>query len=166
MRRTKWIVLILLLVVVAAPCVRADSVTFTCTGDNGFGGVCQEAAPTAPDVTFPGPTLEISWYTAANPSPFAVTLPSAWLDTQSYTWFASNDFFFITNLSLQQTLTTAITSTYLPGDVGLSEFGTLTFTPGTVAAPEPSTSAMLLLGVLGLVLVMGKRIARGLPQAT
>jgi len=44
------------------------------------------------------------------------------------------------------------------------ESGTLTFTQGTPAMPEPGTVALMLVGV-GLVFVIRKRIARGLPQA-
>lgn len=156
MRKSSWIILILLLVAIVAPCAQAGSVsvTFTCTGDNGFGGVCQEAAPTAPDVTFQGPTLEITWYTAANPSPIAVTLPSTWLVTDSFSWFASNDSFFIFDKSIPGSVF-GVADTNLPDGAGLSEFGTLTFTPGTggtgpSATPEPGTLLLLGSGLMGI----------------
>jgi len=176
MRKPFWIILAVLLVFIAAPCARADTVTFTCTGDNDDGsstppfyGPCFEAAPTAPNVAFSssGTTLEVSWYTAANPSPIAVTLPGAWTDSQSYSWFASNSSFIVFNdsLPLDPSVDVFPINTNLPSGEGISEFGTLAFTPGTPAVPEPGTSALLLLGI-GFLLVMGKRIARGLPQAS
>jgi PEP-CTERM motif len=182
MRKTLWIVpALLIFATVVAPCVRADTVTFTCTGDNNvenpspppFQGPCVEATPIAPDVTFPGPTLEISWYTAANPNPIDITLPSTSniVDTAVYYWLASNSGFFIFD-SLGNGIGYAAADTTLPADAplpngttGLSETGTLTFTSGSVATPEPGTITLMLIGI-ALVLVMRKRIARGLPRVT
>jgi hypothetical protein len=166
MRKSFWIILTVLLVVIAAPCVQADTVTFTCTGDNNTGGACVEAAPTAPNVTFQGPTLEITWFTAENPSPFAIKLPTDWHDTDSFFWLASNNQFGISDANHPFDFeATAAINTNLPGFGGLSEFGTLGFAPGTVAAPEPGTATLMLLG-LGLALMMRKRIACGLPQVS
>jgi hypothetical protein len=45
-------------------------------------------------------------------------------------------------------------------------FGSVTYgTPGPVTTPEPSSLALILLG-LGALLVMRKRIGQRLPQAT
>lgn len=154
--------------VIVTPRAQADTVTFTCTGDNNnLGGACVEAAPTAPDVTFQGPTLEITWYTAGNPSPFDITLPTDWNDSDSFFWLASNDFFLISDSEHPfDPEPFATINTNLPGFGGLSETGTLSFTPGSVPAPEPGTSALMLLGIGGLVLIMRKRITRSLPQAS
>jgi hypothetical protein len=167
MRNSYCIIFAVLLVVIAAPCPQADTFTFTCTTDgNNPGGACVEAAPTAPNVTFQGPTLEITWYTAGNPSPFDITLPTDWHDTDSFFWIASNNMFGISDGNHPFDIeATAAINTNLPGFGGLSELGTLSFALGAVAAPEPGTSALMLLGI-GLVLMMRKRIARGLPQAT
>jgi hypothetical protein len=181
MPRTMWVILAVLLVTVVAPCARADTVTFTCTGDNNvenpapppFQGPCVEATPIAPDVTFPNPTLEISWYTAGNPSPIDITLPITSDTPANYTWLASNSSFFVFTAT-GSPVASAAADTTLPADAplpngttGLSEFGTLTFAPGSgsVAVPEPGTSALMLLGI-GLVLMMRKRLARGVQQAS
>ena len=157
MRKAMWMILTLLLGAIVAPCARADSVTFTCVATEFVPCV---APPTAPDVTFPSPTLDITW----DSQTFDLTLPSGWLDTDSFSWFASNNLFFIndTSLGLSPPVEASI-NTNSP-DVN-DESGTLTFTPATAATPEPGTSALMLLGI-GLILLVGKRIARGLPQAT
>ena len=138
MRKALWIgTALFLFAAIVTPCAKADSVTFTCTGDNnnstGPGlGPCLEATPTAPDVTFQGPTLEISWYTAANPSPIAVKLMSTWKDTDKYSWLASNSMFFIFDDSILDSFGVSnAADTTLPSGAGLSETGTLMFNPGT-----------------------------------
>jgi hypothetical protein len=66
------------------------------------------------------------------------------------------------------------TTFVFPGDVMLTVSLTLDPTTGnyhvtneeyTITAPEPGAFGLVLLGI-GLVLVMRKRIARGLPQVT
>jgi hypothetical protein len=174
MRRTLWTIPLLLMVItILLPCARADSVTFSCTGDNNnenptpppFYGPCLVAAPTAPDVTFPGPTLVVTWFSQT----FDIALTSTWLDSDSYSWLASNSSFIIfdnTQSGLSVYAYPINTNLSIGGGAvqGLSEFGTLTFTPGTVPAPEPGTGFLMLLGV-GLVLVMGKHIASSLLNA-
>lgn len=147
-------------IMIAAPCSLADTVTFTCVGDNNL-GACQEANPTAPDVTFAGPTLDISWYHQT----FDVTFTnSSWLASDSYSWLASNSGFFISDDSAAgfSAFTTGI-NTNLPNGKGLSEFGTLAFATGTgtgtgpVGAPEPGTLALLFLGVAGVGFMRQRR---------
>jgi hypothetical protein len=154
MRKSLWVISTLLLfVAIVAPCARSGSITvkFTCTGDNNSGGPCLEATPTAPNVTFQGPTLEITWYTAANPSPIAVTLMSTWLATDKYSWLASNDGFFIFDDSHPfDPGVFGAANTYLPGFGGLSETGTLSFGQSS-ATPEPSSLLLFGTSLLGLV---------------
>ena len=85
MRKTMWMIFALLLGAIVAPCARADSVTFTCVATAYVS--CPVAAPTAPNVTFPSPTLDITW----DSQTVDITLLSGWLDTDSYSWFESNN---------------------------------------------------------------------------
>lgn len=93
MRKTMWMILTLLLGAIVAPCARADSVTFACVATEFVS--CTVAAPTAPDVTFPSPTLVITW----DSQTFDLTLLSGWLDTDSFSWFESNEMFIISDIS-------------------------------------------------------------------
>jgi hypothetical protein len=128
-----------------APCARADVGTFTCTGDNNF-GVCKEAIPTAPDVTFPGPTLDISWAAQT----FDITLPGTWLASNSYSWLASNDEFIIFDNSVSTASSVfASINTDTPAG-GLSEFGALAFSAGTGSTPPPTVPEPATLSLLGL----------------
>jgi hypothetical protein len=157
MRKAMWVILTLVLGAIAVPCAHADGVTFTCVPTVFVPCV---AAPTAPNVTFPTPTtLVITW----DGQTFDITLPSGWLDTNTFIWFASNDQFIITDTSLGLSPPAEATINTNSPDVN-DESGTLTFTQGTPAMPEPGTVALMLVGV-GLVFVIRKRIARGLPQA-
>ena len=158
MRKAMWMILTLVLGAIAVPCAHADGVSFTCVPTES--APCTVAAPTAPNVTFPTPTtLVITW----DGQTFDITLPSGWLDTDTFTWFASNDLFFISDTSLGLTPPAEAAINTNSPDVN-DESGTLTFTQGTPAMPEPGTVALMLVGV-GLVFVIRKRIARGLPQA-
>lgn len=152
MPKTMWMILTLLLGAIVAPCARADTVTFTCLD------LCLAAAPTAPDVTFPSPSLVITF----DSQTLDLTLPSGDIDTDAYTWFTSNNFFFIFDE----------TTPGAPGEVvDNSEFvedegGSVVFTPSaTVPTPEPGTVTLMLVGI-GLVLVMRKRIGLCHSQGT
>ena len=163
MRKSLFIIPALFMVAaLVAPCARADSVTFTCVATEFV--PCTVAAPTAPNVTFSssGTTLDITW----DSQKFDITLPSGWLATDSFTWFASNNLFIISNTSLGVSPPVEASINTNSPDVN-DESGALTFTPGTVSTtPEPGTITLMLLGI-GLVwLVMRKRIARGLLQAS
>ena len=168
MRKAMWVILAALLVAVAAPFARADSVTFVCTNDNqnpGDGPPCLVAAPTAPDVTFStsGTTLDITW----NSQTFDITMPGDWNAPDSFGWLSSNGIFLIFDNSHPfDPQPNVPVNDLLPGFNNLSEQGTFSFAAGPVTnAPEPGTSALMLLGI-GLVLVMRKRITRGLQQAS
>ncbi len=164
MRKALWIVpALLVFATVVAPCARADAVTFTCVATEY--SPCTVATPTAPDVTFPSPTLDITW----DSQTFEVTLLSSWLDTDSFSWFESNNLFIINDLS--QPLTPSVynsepinTNSPPVNDQG----GTLSFNSATASAPEPGTFSLMLIGLgsLGLTIVMRKRIAQCLPHAS
>jgi hypothetical protein len=157
MRKAMWMTLALLLGAIVAPCARADGVTFTCMATEFV--PCSVAAPTAPDVTFPSPTLVITW----DSQTFDLTLPSGWLATNSFSWFASNDLFIISDLSLGLSPPVEFPINTNSPDVN-DENGKLTFTGATASTPEPGTITLMLVGI-GLVCVMRKGISRGLPQA-
>jgi len=143
MRKSFWIVLALL-VASSAPVAHADSfsVAFTCTG-------CTGAAPTAGDVTFPSPTLDIMFEGAD----FSITLPSNFAPGDSYSWFSKGfvgDGFSITDGTLG--VPVGVIVPFPPSATGGA--GTVTFS--SVSAPEPSSLALLPLG-FGALLAMRKR---------
>jgi hypothetical protein len=163
MRKSLWIMLAALLVAIAAPSARADSftATFSCSG------TCVGGTPTAPDVTFPAPVIDVTW----NGLLFQITLlydaPSPLDD---FTWTGYNDYYRTT--LLQYIDITDLTTGVTWSSTGIGSFasgkssqatGALAF--AAVATPEPSSYALMLLGV-GLVFVLRKRIGQRLPQAS
>jgi hypothetical protein len=171
-----WIMVTVLCVAVGAPSAHATTYTATFT--------CSDTCISVPTVTdnpvsFPSPTLDFTW----NTNMLDLVLGSPDLPTDTYIWIACPP----------TETTQCVTSTPLPPgwianmnifqiyDVSnsLSSFtslatcpscvsttfdcGTLTFTPE--AAPEPSSVALLLMGV-GLVFAMRKRTGQHLPQAS
>ena len=154
----------LLMVVVAAPNAHADSspVTFTCNAP------CT-SVPTAPSVTFPSPTLDITWDTVN----VDITLNFADAASDSYTWSAQivhdsagpagglefNIFDITTGDSFIGF--PPIILAVSPPDA--SDSGTLSFT-AVAATPEPGSVTLMLAGI-GCLLVLRKRMGQGLPQA-
>jgi len=158
---------LLLLAIIGAPNARGDSYTpvFTCTNcETPFG--FPAAAPTAPDVSFPGPTtLNLSIVNNSNSesATFAVTLPTGDGPDDTYTWFyepfaadsvlPNETLIGITDTTNAQSLT----DTFF-GDPfhGFGGSGTLTFTAVTAATPEPASILFMLFGA-GLIFFMRKR---------
>src|SRR5258707_1117910 len=128
----------------AAPNAHADSYSATFTV-SGF----LVTAPTALDVTFPSPTLDITWLGLA----FTVTLPSSSLFTDSYFWGNSKTCFLdvcstqIEIINLTHPSLASSNGQSVPRSFSVAS-GSLTFT--SVATPEPSSLALMLSGV-GLV---------------
>ena len=161
MRKSFWIFLAALVMAVGAPNAHADTLpaTFTC-------GICVGGTPTAPDVLFPAPVVDVTW----NDLLFHLTLPSSDLATDSYQWSghttSGGGEIFLQDFTIHD-LTNG-TEVNMVHDTGKGviaplDGGTLVF--AAVAAPEPSSYALMLLGV-GLVLVMRKRTGQRLPQAS
>jgi hypothetical protein len=154
MRKALWFIPVLfLLLAIVTPCARADSVTFTCTA------MCLAPVPTAPDVTFPSPTLDITF----DSQTLDLTLSSEDVDTDAFTWFTSNNQFIISDnnvLGFMGTSGVADNSEEVE-----DEGGALLFTPATASTPEPGTVTLMLVGT-GLVLVMRKRIGLCHSQGT
>lgn len=157
MRKSLWIILIVLFAAIGAPNARADSfaASFTCTS------ITCGILPTASDVSFPTPTtINITF---AGEVSISFDLPSADSFHDSYSWAevavsSATPLFTIwdhTTGTIQSTLLPLCTVcgiTYSP-----PESGALAFTAVPVVTPEPSSVALILAGV-GLVFVMRKRI--------
>jgi PEP-CTERM motif-containing protein len=155
----------------AAPNAYSDSETptFTCAG------TCV-STPTAPAVTFPSPTLDITWNGFA---PVLIGFPSEFSPTDRYTWsvfviqpngpmFPFHVTIDICDLAVVNGCGgNFIDSFTCPGCTlsgsGLNGEGELSFAP--TAAPEPSSLALMLAGV-GLVFAMRKRWTLGLHLAS
>lgn len=163
MRKSLWIVpLLLLFAAFVASNARADMYTpvFTCSG------TCTVAPPTAPDVSFPSPAISETWFVVGvYVPPISLILPAADSPTDTYTWSNTNDilatppFVSLTITDMTTGAVTSITETYNVSFARFTDSGNLTFT----LVPEPGTVSLMLSGI-GLVLVMRKRIAEGLPK--
>ena len=157
MRKSLWIILLLMFVTSVAPNAHADSYTptFTCTGP------CV-SVPTAPDVSFPSPTtITETWDTYVA----AISLPSQDTYSDDYVWTNTSSSLNGQELIIMDNTNgiEAIGFLSIPTiSVPIEDIGTLSFAP--VATPEPSSIALMLTGV-GLVFVMRKRIGQALPQA-
>jgi hypothetical protein len=163
MRKLLWIMLALV-VAGSAPVAHADSFapSFSPSGVVDCPSCAIAGTPTAPDVTFPSPTLNITDQVVG----FSVKLLPSSLPGDSYSWSTSIDFFgsSATMTIVDITQNTSVSDTEsLCFCTFVNEFGSLTFTP--VAAPEPSSVALMLLGI-GMVFLLRKRIGLRLPQAS
>jgi len=136
-----------------APSAQADSYapTFTCTSPP---SPSCASLPTAPDVSFPGHTLDVT-YDSTSLFSIVLTLASGDSPSDTYDWYAYvnsadsvNDFEIVDTSTGDDESVGVVSKSFT-----LSEEGTLTF----VSTPEPSSFALLLLGV-GMVVVMRKRL--------
>jgi hypothetical protein len=165
MRKSLWIFLAVLLVAIGAPNARGDGFTpiITCTG----------ACTPPPFATFtpgaPVGTVDIGLPSAG--SAVSLTLDTGDAPTDLFDWtigVTTVSGIVIEHISLTDTATgtgrgVPFACSSLTGDTVTCGSGTLTF--AAVTAPEPSSVALMLLGV-GLLFVMRKRIGQGLPQAS
>jgi hypothetical protein len=120
--------------------------------------MCLAPVPTAPDVTFPSPTLDITF----DSQTLDLTLPGYDVDTDSFNWFTSNNLFIVAdNDQLYGQGSSVADNSEAVEDEG----GVLLFTTAPASTPEPGTVTLMLLGI-GLVLVMRKRIGLCHSQGT
>jgi hypothetical protein len=157
MQKSLWIILSALVLSIVAPNAHADSFTptFTCSG------TCV-SIPTAPDVSFPPNTITETW----NGFTMTLSLDPSDKPTDDYTW--SNEViveelfvedvvqFFVfdtTNNTFAANMIILGPQPSHPTDSGL-----LSFSP--VATPEPSSLALMLLGI-GLVFWVRKHARSG-----
>ena len=162
MQKSLWIILSALLLFIVAPYAHADSFTptFTCLG------TCV-STPTAPDVSFPPTAITETW------NGFMMTVPLDPSDkpTDDYSWSNSvqteepfvEDF--VTFFILDTTNKIGFGNVMLlspqaehPRDTGLLSFS-------SIATPEPSSLALILLGI-GLVFLVWKHTGPGLSRAS
>jgi hypothetical protein len=164
MRKSLWIMLAVMVVAVAAPAVRADGVfaiTFSGTGaPTVVGSNLLDYNSTLGQFTTP--TLEILF------DGMDIILDNAFQNVDPsdpfFVWLGPN--FDGTIEVIDQCckparfLFSGKTTSIMP-----QLAGSVTLTEQTVPTPEPSSYALMLLGV-GLVFVMRKRIGQSLPQAS
>ena len=149
MRKSLWIMLAVLLVALAAPNAHADSTPFGTYTVECIGPCASDPtvtiAPTIIDFTVFGNTVDIT----------GLSLTAGHLEG----WNISNGLLSITDVTSSNPVLAPIVLTFPTSNEG----GLIV--PATVPAPEPSSVALMLLGV-GLLLVMRKRIGQGLPRAS
>ena len=175
MRKSLWIILTVLLVAIGAPNAHADRIigytaVFTCnTG---------ECRPSLPPITGDTPvgvtvvvddptTVDLTWFGYS----FTIGLPRGAGVRSSFNWVGSVDC-----EAYPCTLGMTGPNGKTTVDIAYNPFfseprgtydGGLTFTP-IYSSPEPSALALMLigLGMLGLMMVMRKRISWSLPRAS
>jgi len=155
MRKSLWILALLLVVALAAPNVWADSfdASFTCASS------CS-SVPTDPFITFPSPNIPISFFGQS----FSITLDGSDNPTDSFTWnvvtSGSNWYFQINDVTNGKSDAGA----WFSCGGGSAPWGSGDVVFDHATAPEPYSGALLLLG-LGVVFAVRKFMPRGLPQA-
>jgi hypothetical protein len=163
MRKSLWIILVVLFAAIVAPRLHADpyTPTFTCVQSP-----CPGRLPTAPGVTFSSPTVVTEMWDGFT---IVFDLPPTDAPANVYTW---SDCYFtpacplsgfgITDVTLGvTTFSTSLTcppSGCSPRDTAAN--GSLSF-----VTPEPGTAVLWLTGML-LVILMRKRIANRLRLDT
>ena len=162
MRKSLWITLAVLLVAIGAPLAHADSFTYTYTDTaDGVSWTTAAISAVTMETSVPGADLTAS----SNSGVFmgcvtaSVILDRGGIGGTTTIFSGTCPAPIIHNID-----GFALTDYSTPGTYFGSPGDTLVVT-AAVAAPEPSSVALMLLGV-GLVFVMRKRIGQRLPQAS
>jgi hypothetical protein len=145
MRKSLWIIPIVLVLAIGAPIAHADPFEpfFTTMG---CVGVC--ALPTASDVVFPAPTtMDVTFDAVAA----TVSIPSGDESTDDYVWYAS-----VVDSSLNFILVDTVGPGTPDGCQGYTGCGTLGFAPVPTPTPEPGSLALMGTGLLGLLVLMAR----------
>jgi PEP-CTERM motif len=157
MRKAYWIILAVLFLAIRVPNLNAQvyDVSFTCTAAS-----C--VAPTAPPVSFPSPTIDVTYPGLGTPFDLSLSLVPGWMPSDSYTWFERETGGPPYNYTFTLEDTTQASEIFL-GQAGFAspqpaadDQGSVRF---TVVTPEPSSLVLMLSGVglLGLMMAMRKR---------
>lgn len=157
MRKWLWI-MALLFGVVGAPNAQADSsldASFTCTTS------CV-SVPTDPSVQFPGPIIPVDFFSET----FNITLSVLDNPTDTYTWgiglTGSSWYFQIDDITSG---TSDTGPSFVIGGSGTPYgSGSVYFTVGPTATPEPSSGTLMLLGV-GIAFLVSKFMGHSRTQA-
>jgi hypothetical protein len=163
-----WVILAVLFVAIGAPAAHADSYTITFSG-----GTTQ---PVATVSGFSGDVLSFDGVSDmgvninVNGPIFLGTTAMPQDDTYTWSILPESDgvdaFILVDGTSVTAVESNFPIFTY--PDPFLFDSGTAVVTDTSIATPEPGTSVLMLIGIgsLGLMMVLRKRIAQGLPQAT
>ena len=173
MRKSLWIMLAVLLVAIAPPAARADTVTLDLSGSLSptVIGTCSPSCTLGGDIVIDNTagTVTSVNFTVAGESPFVGPF-------NMFDGFLGGGVGLVTGDSAGQFFEIFLAHT-LVGYTGGAIGGNISGTTGllfdvtgaaltkAVGAPEPNSVGLMLLGV-GLVLVMRKRIGEGLPEAS
>ena len=158
MRKSLWIILAVLIAAIGVPTAHADSIT-----DGTFNFTAGSPTPTGSFVwdntTSTWNSFNIDWnglvFSFASLIPDLGALPTTGTYAGTVVEAFLNDFFLGQIMQINRV-------SNAPGNTAL---GTYSVTETVVGTPEPSSVALMLLGV-GLVFVMRKRIGQRLPQAS
>jgi hypothetical protein len=167
MRKSLWIMLATLLVAVTGPISHADSFTYTYTSTD-FGLSWTTAAISAITMETTVPAADLTAASTSGGFLAACRITSVVLDDSSVgngntqTNFSPGGACFTASAFSFDGFALADYSTR---GTYLSQQGNTLVVTAAVAAPEPSSVALMLAGI-GLVFVMRKRIGQGLPQAS
>jgi len=174
---------LVLFAMIGSPAARADSYTPTLTCIPGLSSsdfVCNlmPSSYTAPDVSFPSPTVQVTVQTVLGfktyDDVYDVTLPASDSPTDTYRYAFSlgigpqGDSLVYGYLSIsdETNRTDGFTSDLIGtgSDPGHSiQSGTVTFTPVSAATPEPASLILMALGA-GLIFFIRKRFTMRVPH--
>lgn len=156
---------LVLFAMIGAPNASADS--YTATFACGNITACTLGVPATQTVSFPSPTIVMSFLVSGLEDTFNVTLPATDTPADTYQWFFEairvgipsdpGSYTYDDYIGVIDQTSGLTTQDYRPGaGIPADQGGPLTFSPVTAATLEPAPIILMLLGV-GLIFVMRKR---------